>query len=301
MLNIAAGILVTSRDVLRNVERECGLAHARPSRHDHEVARLQARRHLVEVSEPGRDAGDVAWIVALVERVDALDHLGEQRLDFAETLAAACAGLGNREHVLLGLIEQVFRRAAERIEHRIGDAGADFRQPAHDRALAHDFGVTPDVGGTRSVHRQRAEVRLAADFFELGAALEAFGNRQRIRRLVVLDEHRDMAVDQAMVGAIEIVGGQEIGDLFPRAVVEQQAAQHGLLRLDRIWRQLQRIDLRIAVERGYGLCHGGDFRLLLGSFCQAGTTAAARKAQGNLLKKKGCCQPFFHRKNFCFD
>ena len=52
--NTATGSFRFERDVLADVERERGLAHRRPARDDDEVARLQARRHPVEVGEAGR-------------------------------------------------------------------------------------------------------------------------------------------------------------------------------------------------------------------------------------------------------
>ena len=77
------------RDVLADVERERGLAHARPSGDDDEVARLQAGGHPVEIAEAGRHAGDVRRIVAVVERLDAIDDAREQRSDRRDLLRAA--------------------------------------------------------------------------------------------------------------------------------------------------------------------------------------------------------------------
>ena len=75
--------------VFADVDRESGFTHGRTAGHDDQVAGLQAGGHLVQVHEPGRNARDVAGTVAVVELVDALDHLGQQRLDFHEALRAA--------------------------------------------------------------------------------------------------------------------------------------------------------------------------------------------------------------------
>src|SRR2546426_5022746 len=40
-------------------KRQCRLSHRRARGHDHEVARLEARRELVEVAETGRDARQI--------------------------------------------------------------------------------------------------------------------------------------------------------------------------------------------------------------------------------------------------
>ena len=52
-----------------------------------------------------------------------------------------------------------------------------------------------------------------------------------IGRLVALDERGDGAEDQAMVGAVQVVGGDDVGDLVPRALVEHQAAEQATARL----------------------------------------------------------------------
>ena len=45
-------------DVLRDVEHEAGLPHRRAGRDEDQIRRLQPRRHLVEIDEAGRHAGD---------------------------------------------------------------------------------------------------------------------------------------------------------------------------------------------------------------------------------------------------
>ena len=47
-------------DVLRDVQHEAGLPHRRPGGDDDEVRRLKPGRHLVEIGEAGRHAGDRA-------------------------------------------------------------------------------------------------------------------------------------------------------------------------------------------------------------------------------------------------
>ena len=64
-----------------------------------------------------------------------------------------------------------------------------------------------------------------------------------------------MPVNLPVVGTIEILIAQHVTDFFPCLVIEQQAAEHRLFGLERMRRQLQRIELRIAVKRRYGLGH----------------------------------------------
>jgi hypothetical protein len=58
-----------------------------------------------------------------------------------------------------------------------------------------------------------------------------------VGRLVALDERSDGGEDQAMVGAIEIVTADYVGNLIPGALVEHEAAEHRLLGFDRVRRQ----------------------------------------------------------------
>ena len=154
-----------------------GLAHRRAPGDDDQVAGLQARGHPVEIGEAGRHAGDVGRIVAVVELVDALDHLGQQRLDLAEPLLAARARLGDLEDPGLGLVEHVAGAAPDRVVGEVGDLAGRRRELAQHRALAHDLGVAADVGGGRHVLRQRAEIREAADVVELAASPAATRRR----------------------------------------------------------------------------------------------------------------------------
>ena len=105
MLNTPTGRPSVDRSVLGDVHRERRFAHTRPTGDDHQVARLQPRGHAVEVDEAGRHAGDVAVALAVVQQVDALHHLGEQRRHVLEALLAARALLGDLEHFGLGLVE----------------------------------------------------------------------------------------------------------------------------------------------------------------------------------------------------
>ena len=55
-----------------------------------EIRRLEARRHLVEIVEAARDAGD--RLAAALERLDALHRRPEQLLDAREAVVASAAG-----------------------------------------------------------------------------------------------------------------------------------------------------------------------------------------------------------------
>ncbi len=70
-----------------------------------------------------------------------------------------------------------------------------------------------------------------------------------VTRLGVLRKRRDRPKNELMIRAIEILGSDDIADVVPRAAIEHYAAQHGLLRLDRVrWHAALEVDDRIAFE-----------------------------------------------------
>jgi hypothetical protein len=101
--------------VFADVDGERRLTHRRTAGHDHQIARLQARGHAVEVDETGRHAGDFGLVFARVQFVDTLDHLGQQRLHGGQP-AAPRAPLGNREDLRFGLVEHLLDFLALRAE-----------------------------------------------------------------------------------------------------------------------------------------------------------------------------------------
>ena len=68
-------------------------------------------------------------------------------------------------------------------------------------------------------------------------------------------ELADVLEDRAVVGAVEIGLGDEIGDPVPRRVVEQQSAENGLLGFDRLGRNSRGFDLGVLDDRGNDLSH----------------------------------------------
>src|SRR5450759_2820354 len=191
------------------------------------------------------------------------------------------------------------RSLAERTEYRFGDPGADLGELAHDRAFAHDFGIAPDVGGARSVDRERTEVGVTSHFFELAAEFQDLGDGQRIGRLVVLDQSRYVMVNLAMIGAVKIPVTDRIRDFFPRGIVEQQPAEYRLLSLERVRRQLECFELRIACNRGYGLGHGEVPRNLLrfDFFQTRMTTGKITPHVAIYRKKRAVASPFLNTPN----
>ena len=235
--------------MLGDVERQGGLAHRRTPGNDDEIAALQARGHFIELDVAGRHPGDVGGIGLAVEVIDFLEHARQHRLDVEQALILARARLGDLEDLRLGFVQQLADFLAGQRERAFGDLCGDLAEPALHRAIAHQLCVAPDVDGAGGVLRQRREVGGTAGLVLVFAALDRVGDRDDVRRLVVLHHLDDVAPDAAVVVAIEVLAGEEVADLVERLVVDQQRAQQRLLRLDRMRRNPQCYKLRVSAFR----------------------------------------------------
>ena len=83
-------LLVLDGDVLGDVHRQRGLAHAGPGGDDEHLGAVQAVGHFVEFGETGGQAGDGA--AALVEFLDGLDGLHDLVLHRERVRLEALAG-----------------------------------------------------------------------------------------------------------------------------------------------------------------------------------------------------------------
>jgi hypothetical protein len=164
--------MLSENGVFAQHRRERG--HRRTACNNDQVARLQARRHAVEVDEARRHARDFTLIVATVELVNALHHLRQQRLDGNPALGAAGALLGDGEDLGLGLVEHFLDLFALRIERVAGNFIGHRDQFAQHATVAHDLGVAADVGRRRRVLRHGVQVLQAAHFLGLAQGRERF-------------------------------------------------------------------------------------------------------------------------------
>ena len=196
-------------------------------------------------SRSGGHAGDVRRVVAVVERLDPFDDVGEQLADDLEILRAARALFGDVQHLRLGLVEHHLRVAAERVERRFGDFGCRCGELPQDRSLANDVRVMANVRGRRNVLRERAEVGESPDVVEFLRRRKRFRDGDDVGRLAVANQLQDVTVHDAMRIAVEVVRVDDVADLVRGVVVEHQPAEHRLLRLERMRRKLQLIEREI--------------------------------------------------------
>ena len=227
--------------MLADVERECGLAHRRPRREHDQVARLQPSGHAVHVVEAGAHPRHFFGAV-LMQFVDAVDQLNDQRVHALEALPRARALLADLEDHAFGFVEDLRHRTALRIERVGRDLVARRDELAQHRALANDLGVAAQVGGTWHALRECVQVDETATVLGLAEALQLLEYGDHVGRLGRVDQRADRCVDQPMLVAVEVAVGQQVAGAVPRAVVEQQTAEHALLGFDRVRRNAQSSD-----------------------------------------------------------
>jgi hypothetical protein len=272
------------RHVFADVHRKCRLTHRRTARDDDQLAAVHTRSHAVQINKAGWRAGHVAWIGGVIQRVDPLDHLGQQWPDFEEALRATRAVFGDRKHLRFGFVQQLPDFLALWVECVGGDFVGDGNQPAQHRAIAHDFRIAADIGRAWRVLRQRVQVSQTADVFRLARRAERFVHRDHIGRTRGRDQLADMLEDDSVVVTVEVALREEVGDAVPCRIVEQQAAQHRLLGFDRMRRDFQRLELGI-----FGRCvHGEE---LSGNRAAAASGKMKKPAKKTGTKKAGAGYP----------
>ncbi len=218
--------LVANGEVRRRAERERRLPHRRPGRDDDEVAGLEAGRELVELAEPGGDAGDVD--ARLVEVHDPREALVEQVVDVGEV--AADALLGELEHHLLGAVDEIGRLAGACLAEAL-DLLADPHEAAQRRHLLDDPRVVLGVRGSRHDGGELCDLGGAADALELAALVELVRERDRVDRLALAVEGEGGPVDRAVRLAVEVTGLEHLGDGADRRGRQQHGAENRLLGL----------------------------------------------------------------------
>ncbi len=146
---------------------------------------------------------------------------------------------GDLEDHAFGVVDELVRRAAFVFVGTGGNFATDADQLPQQRALAHDVGIRADVVGRGRVARKAREIREPAGFFFLALADQVLGERDGVARLTPRGKLGDGLENDLVVATVEVVGQQAVGDGVPGAVVEQQAAEHGLLGLERVRRNAQ--------------------------------------------------------------
>ena len=213
--------------VERHVQHEAGLPHRRARGDDHQVGFLESRRHLVEIDEAARHAGDQPLVLLelLDHRVAGIDELAE--LDEA----GAQPVLGDLEDRPLGFVEQGVGVLLGLVRTR-QDVGGRLDQPPHRRFFLDDLGVVLDVGRARHAVGEGADVGRPADFFNLVRSRQLVLDGDEIHRLAAVGERHHLLEDAAVRIAEEVLGVDDLGGLVEDLVVDENRAEHALLGLE---------------------------------------------------------------------
>ena len=212
-----------------------------PAGDDDQVARLEARGHLVDVAEAGGRAGHLA--ARLVHLRDLLEALAHELVDALE--AAADPVLGEVEDHLLGPVDEL-RRLAGPVPAEPLDLLADDREAAQRRHLADDLRVVAGVRRRRDERRDLVDPLLAADLVELAALVELVGDGDRVDRLALLVELERGAVDLRVRLAVEVAGVDRRCSRLDRRLRQHHRAQHGLLGIEVLRAGAERLARRAA-------------------------------------------------------
>ena len=229
----AAGLVALGGHVVRDVEREARLADAGAGGEHDEVGLLEAAGEVVDALEPGGDAGDAA---VAVQGGEVLEVADQHLLDVLELAEAAL--LLDGEHLLLAAVEQVGGIAGVLIAE-LGDLVAHADERAQHALLAHDAGVVARVGRRRHELGQRVHELAPPGALEHALALELGADGDHVDLFAALEQREHAAVDEPVGVAVEVVGGEQLGDRRDRVGIDQHGAEHRLLRLQVVRRQMR--------------------------------------------------------------
>ncbi len=213
--------------VLGHVEAERCLAHRGPAGDDHEVAFLQAARHLVDVDEPGGQPGDdVLRLGELVDRpealLDDLPHVDEALPD---------AALGDVEDRLLRPVEQL-RRLVLALVAGLDDAVPGVDEVAEDRLLLDEAAPVLDAGDAGHAVHEPGQEGGPPHRLERAPAGELVLQGDEIDGLAPLGEHRHRLEDAPVGVPVEVLPVQDLRRRVEGGVVHEDRPEDGPLGLE---------------------------------------------------------------------
>ncbi len=241
--------------VLCDVEHETRLAHRRAGRDDDQVAGLKAARHLVQVDEAGRRAGDEPLL--LEQQLELRVALHDELVHRHE--AAAQPVVGDREDRRLRLVQDQVRFLLALIGIR-QDAVGGVDQVPERRLFLDDARVVLDVGRTGHAVGERCDVGRATDGIQMPAALQFLLQRDEIDRVVPLVERHHAVEDPPVRITEEVLRVDDLGGQIERVVVDEDGAEDGPLGVEAVREG--------PLGRGSGIGHGSRTRREGGSLAE---------------------------------
>ena len=211
--------------VFGQVERDRRFAHGGPAGHDDQVAALQALGHGVQVVEVHRDAGHRRTQGAAL---DLVEGGGENFSGGGE--AGAGLLLADGEDPLLRLIQHLLHGLAlieAEADHLV--AGADQLPP--QILVHHQAGHLVDGGGGQSPLHQLHQPPAAPHLLQVAGVRQPGGHGGEVGGFALAVQHQGRAIDLAVGREIKGLRLQHVGHASDGIRVQQDAAQHGFLRL----------------------------------------------------------------------
>src|SRR5215216_2517734 len=167
-------------------------------------------------------------IVDLVE--EAVEHISHRDEVFA------LPPLRDREHGALGGIEGILG-VDSLAEADIDDLGAGVDETAQRRGALDDASVVLDVDGGGDGVEQTGEIRETACLVVLTASLQLVGEGDEVSRLAPVIKVENRAIDETVGDGVEVFRPQECRHPDDGVPVDEETAEHRLLRLHIVRRQ----------------------------------------------------------------
>ena len=226
---------VFAGDAARDLQSESRFARARAAGDNHKIARMQARRHAIEIGDAGFDSFDRA---TALERVDRAVFESRRLFDDRNQAAARVVhALPDLQNARFGAVEQlpdfglaglvgVGARIVQRLDHF-----------AQQRLIAHDARVFDQIGRRRGDGHQFGQIIDAARVIEFAFRAQRVGDRDRINVPPARAQKSAGAKNQAVARREKILGIDDVADrvvvLLP---VQQNRAQYHIFGVDRVRR-----------------------------------------------------------------
>ena len=169
-------------NMLGNIDGKCCFTHRRATGHNNQISRLQTGGFLIQVDKSGRNPGYFVRIVARIKHVNAFDNFFQQIRQFQKTLFRLGCAFCNLENFVFRFVQQLSCVFSLRIIGISSNFRADFSQLPHYGLLPHDFGITSDICGRRSILCQCNQIIEAAHRFQLVISLQPLLNGNDVRR-----------------------------------------------------------------------------------------------------------------------
>ena len=206
-------------------------AHRRSCRDDHQIGRLETGQLLVEIDVAGRQTGQLR--APLLEQLDVLQHVTEQRSHFEERLGAP--SLRHREDRLLRPVHHTCDLLVD-VEGDIGHGGSGPDQLAALGVLFDDPGVVEDVGGRGDDVYKTGQVGDSPDLVQFPPASQCLGHGHGVDGLVGVEQLPHRLEDRLVGGDIEVRRMEAVHHLVDRLFREEHRPYDRLLSLPGVGR-----------------------------------------------------------------